>query len=905
MVKIILEKEVVKILLPSMLAVLLFIVSQFCLTVPDVKNNLLTKKKEMISEVTQVAFSILNYYHGLEKDNILSREEAQKRAMLQIKALRYGKEQKDYFWINDTNPKMVMHPYRPELDGQDMSEFADPRGKHLFVEFVKTVEASESGYVDYLWQWKDNPYLIVPKKSFVKSFEPWNWIIGTGVYLKDVDEEIGILIKKIVSYSTLILLLVTLISLYIVRQGMHAAATRKNHEEQLRRHRDHLEALVKIRTKDLESANENLSEEVRVRKQIAEELRYQHAFLQNVIESIPYPFCVININDFSISMTNGASRKLARSDAQFCYTMLHNSDGPCRGTNQTCPLHQIKKQKKSVVVEHVHYTSDNDPLRFFELHCHPIFDQYGNVVQMIESAIDVTERRRVEKNLHLSEERYRKLIETAIDAIFVSDMETEKIIQVNKSAEKLLGIPSEEIIGQTQSQLLYPPDKSSEFSESFKKHCLNGQGILNGLSVRHSDGHHIPVEIGVSTAKWGERKVVHGIFRDITERKKLENNLCQAQKLEAVGTLAGGIAHDFNNILTAILGFSEMTHIELPDGSKAKNHLYKVIQASRRARDLVSQILTFSAFPHGREGKKSILLQNCVRDALKLLRSTIPTTIELKHNLDPECPPVIANFTQVQQVIFNLCTNAYHAMRDSGGVMQIDVYLQEVTEDLAAPLKVDSGKYAVLSVKDTGVGMDNETLSRIFDPYFTTKKIHEGTGLGLASVQGVVKSHNGGLRVQSEVGHGSCFEVYFPLSGHAPTQPCEEDDLDPSELPRICKTVLFVDDEQMLVQLGKMYLERVGCFVTACGNSLEAFEKFKNNPDFYDIVVSDQTMPGMTGLDLAKEIKEIRPDIPFIIATGYSDMINEKNAKAKGADEFLMKPLTLRKLLCTIEKVLP
>ncbi|MCB2184285.1 MAG: cache domain-containing protein [Desulfobulbaceae bacterium] len=764
MVKMFQEEEVIKVLLPSMFAVLLFVISQFFVTLPSFKNNLIAKKKETISEVTQIAFDILSYHHLLEKNGIFTRQEAQHRAIQQIKSLRYGKDLKDYFWINDTTPRMVMHPYRPELDGQDLSQFADPNGTHLFIEFVKTVEASQSGYVEYLWQWKDNPDLIVHKQSFVRSFAPWNWIIGTGVYTRDVELEIAVFVKKLVSHSTVILLLVSLLCLYIVKQGLKAANTRKAHDKQMQKQHDHLEEMVYERTKSLQLSNKKLS---------------------------------------------------------------------------------------------------------------------------------------------VSEERYRKLIETANDAIFVSDIETEEILQANKSAETLLGIPAEQIIGKKLSSLLYPPEQQKEFHDKFRAHYLQGQGVLSGLLVRHRENFHIPVEIGVSIAKWSDREVVQGIFRDITKRKKMERDLCQAQKLEAVGRLAGGIAHDFNNILTAILGFSEITLLQLPSESSATNNLKKVMLACYRARDLVSQILSFSRFPFGEEGRKSILLQESVRDALKLLRSTIPSTIAFKYNFEPTCPPVLANFTQVQQIIFNLCTNASHSMQATGGIMEIYVYTEEISETLADSLAIQPGEYAVFAVQDSGSGMDETTLLRIFDPYFTTKNLDEGTGLGLATVQGIVKSHKGGLRVQSEVNQGSRFEVFLPIAEHPPQHVSNADTNGQHKLMQLCKTVLFVDDEIMIAQLGEMYLEQAGCNVTACNSSIKALEKFKKNPDSYDVVVTDQSMPAMSGLDLAQKIKEIRPNIPVIITTGYSDMVNEKNIKEQGIDAFIKKPITLQSLICAIKNVLP
>ncbi len=898
------EKEVVKVLFPSLIAIVLFVLTLSQIILPSFHDHLFAKKKESIRQVTEVASDILAFYHQQESAGLMTRKQAQEFARQQIKVLRYGEEKKDYFWINDTRPTMIMHPYRFDLDGKDLSNFADPKGKKLFVEFVRTVQAKDCGYVDYMWQWKDDPNHIVPKLSFVKSFSPWDWIVGTGVYVNDVEREIRVMTRKMITYSTFILGLVCLLSFYIIRQGLTAAERRKTADAQLRKHRDHLEEMVEERTAGLLELNEDLREENRQRKAAEKKISDQHAFLHTVIESLPDPFCVIDASDHTVLHANKAARAFARSTDNKCYTMLHNQNEPCQNGSLVCPMKEVRKKKRSITLEHIFYDKNENTV-LLELHCFPVFDGKGDVVQVVESSVDITARRRMENNLKKSEQNFRTLIETANDAIFVSDLLTEEILQVNKSAEKLLGLQSSDIIGKHQSKLLFPPQEYTEFRNRFINHCLDGKGILSGMSVGNKDGKKIPVEISVSISDWGNRQVVFAIFRDITQRKKLEKNLCQAHKMEAVGTLAGGIAHDFNNILTAILGFSELSLLSMPTDSPSWQHIKKVMQASYRAKDLVSQIVTFSKCSVKDERQENIQLQKVIQESLNFLSSTIPSTIEIQVNIQPDCRPVYADFTQMQQIVLNLCTNAYHAMRVQGGVLTLSLQEKIMSkEDCEELSELVPGPYAVFSVQDSGIGMDKKILDRIFDPYFTTKLQGEGTGLGLATVKGIVRSHHGAIRVISEIGQGSRFDIFLPVSDGKDRVPVIHEDCFAARLTHLSKNVLFVDDEIMIAQLGKMYLEHFGCKVTACNSSVKAFEKFMDDPAYFDVVVTDQTMPAFTGADLAAKILAVRPDMPIIMITGNSDLDIEEKAKEIGIKEYLMKPLTIGSLMRAFERVI-
>jgi len=385
------------------------------------------------------------------------------------------------------------------------------------------------------------------------------------------------------------------------------------------------------------------------------------------------------------------------------------------------------------------------------------------------------------------------------------------------------------------------------------------------------------------------------LYRDITEIKKLENRIQQAQKMESIGNLAGGIAHDFNNILTPIIGMSELLLDDLPQNSPERENAEEILKAGKRGSDLVKQILAFSRKSEHRMIPTRV--QNILKEVLKLSRSTIPSYIELNQDIQSDCGLILADPTQIHQVAMNIITNAYHAVEENGG--QIHVRLKEVNLDTSD--RLDPGKYAMLSISDTGHGMPANLVNKIFDPYFTTKEQGKGTGLGLSVVHGIVKEHKGDVIVYSEVGKGSTFNVYLPLL----EKPKTDDPIHTDEEIRLgTERILLVDDEASIARLEKLMLERVGYIVTMRTSSPDALEAFKVNPSNFDLVISDMTMPNMTGIQLARELKKIRLDIPIIICTGFSERLNEEKAETIGIEGFIMKPVIKSDLSKIVRKVL-
>ena len=390
-----------------------------------------------------------------------------------------------------------------------------------------------------------------------------------------------------------------------------------------------------------------------------------------------------------------------------------------------------------------------------------------------------------------------------------------------------------------------------------------------------------------------------GIVVDITERKKFEQRLRETQKLEAIGTLAGGIAHDFNNILAAIIGYTELATDQVEPKSQLSSDLKKISKAGYRARDMINQILMFSR--QREQERRPITVTPIIKETIKLLRASLPSTIEIRQSLDPEPGMVLADATQIHQILMNLCTNSAQAMKEKGGILEIGLTTETIDSDFVERNpRLHAGPHLKLSISDTGSGMTKEIMERIFEPYFTTKEKSGGTGLGLAVVHGIVNASEGTITVYSEPDKGTTVNVFLPVIERA--QASEKNK--PEPVLKGSERILLVDDEQDLVDVGKRILESLGYQVTITTSSMKAIEIFEKNPDRFDLIITDMTMPFLTGDDLAQEIMRIRPDIPIIVCTGYSEKLSEERALSMGIRAYLGKPLLKTEIAKTVRNVL-
>jgi PAS domain S-box-containing protein len=578
-------------------------------------------------------------------------------------------------------------------------------------------------------------------------------------------------------------------------------------------------------------------------KQVEEALRDSQGKLDAMLQSIGDHMSMMD-EELNIVWANKIAKKIFGNNiiGKKCYEVYHKRKEPC----EPYPCITLKAFQDRKVHEHDTEVIGKDGKTIF-FHCTAnvaLKDENGKSTTVIEISRDITELKQAEEALRETRDYLENLIDHANAPVIVWDRE-RRISLFNHASERLTGYAADKVIGQ-EVHMLFPEERrdqsisriasalAGEYWESVEIPILCKDGdrrivLWNSSNMYAEDGKTLLATIAQGID-------ITDRMRAAEEKKQLEVQLQQAQKMEAIGSLAGGIAHDFNNILYPIIGYADLTMDHVPEGGVVQKNLHEILKAANRAKDLVQQILTFSR--QGEHEREFIKIQPIIKEVLRLLRSSIPTTIEISQNIDKECGVIQADPTQIYQVLMNLCTNAYHSMREKGGVLEVTL---------------------------PGHGMDQAVIKRIFDPYFTTKPFGEGTGLGLAITHGIVKSYGGGIQVHSKPGEGTTFHVYLPLieeSSYA------QQSISTEPIRKGNESILLVDDEDQIVRMVQETLKRLGYHVTPRTSSIEALEAFRAQPDKFDLVITDMTMPNMTGAELAPKLLDIRPDIPIILCTG-------------------------------------
>ncbi len=526
-------------------------------------------------------------------------------------------------------------------------------------------------------------------------------------------------------------------------------------------------------------------------------------------------------------------------------------------------------------------------------------DDNGRVVGFIGVATDLSEQKKVEEALRENEIKFRHLFNLSPQPISLTDL-NGRILDVNQKFCEKMQYSRNEVIGKNTLDIGFPAEDRQPFIDQ-----LIENGDVSGYEISHriKNKETIQVQLYSKLIQIKGQFNTLTVLHDVTAQRKLEAQLVQSQKLEAIGTLAGGIAHDFNNILSAILGYIELAKIYIEPDSKVFLYLEEVFKAGNRAKELVRQILSISR--QAEQKRKPVDINLITREALRMLKATLPSSIEIRENLGDAVSLIEADPVQIHQVMMNLVTNAGQAMKEKGGILTVSL---DIVEFHSTVRKMDQeikpGKYVKLVIGDTGHGISGEDRKRIFDPYYTTKAQGMGTGLGLAVAQSIVKKHGGNILFSSKIGAGTDFYIYLPVLDKKPVTESSDILKIKSLLPVGTETILLVDDEDTIIDTGREMLEYLGYSVEAYSKSIYAFNEFKKSPEKYDLIISDMTMPEMNGDEMARKMIAIRPDIPIVICTGYNPKIDEKTALAIGLKAFIFKPLTFQKLATTVRDVL-
>ncbi len=905
----------IRIFIPVTLTVLLFIAARFMIFIPAVEKDLIEQKKLMISELVYSVYNVVEYFHDLELQGLLSTCDAKEQALEQVRKIRYGPENKDYFWINDLYPNMIMHPYTPYLENTSLVDYKDPNGKKLFVEFVRKVEAEGEGYVDYIWQWKDNSEKLVPKLSFVKGFKPWEWIIGTGIYLEDVDKEIDNIIKK-QNYSALVIVLfMSIISLFVIKQNL---GLERKHQ----------------------AANEQLAVSENKYKTIFENTGSAMALIEN---------------DMTISLINSEFEILSGLSKEDIENKLSFPDFfEQEYVEEMIDFHRLRRTDPGLAPEKYEslFIDKDSNLKNVWL----TVEMIPNTDKSILSILDITQRKKSEKAL-----QYRLDIEkllTNISTYFVtlSDEELDSglnyalrsIGRFTKVDRSYIFLTSEngKNVNNThewctkgiESQrnnlknisidsipwwfknlenhgIIYAPVVHNLPLDAKKeKNMLLDKGIKSVLAVPLFNGNELMGFMGFDSVKeykyWKNEdidllKAISEIIAKAIQQKKteeeklkLEAQLFHAQKMESIGRLAGGIAHDFNNILTSTMGYAELLKMKFDDLSTIEGQAVDVIlSGSQKAGHLTKQLLSFSRNDLYRPA--SLDINNLLKDCVKVSEKIFDKSIEINFILDPKLKRVMADQNQIDQVFTNLLINARDAMPDKGEITISTENFETDFGDSELPADLKSGNYVKIIIKDSGIGIPENIQEKIFEPFFTTKAVGKGTGLGLSMVYGIIKKHNGLIMVESKPSSGTAFTIYLPVSKKNPPVSNEKQTLYKGN-----STLLVVDDEANQRSLSKSLLTQLGYKVLTAGNGREATEVYKGNKNNIDLIILDLIMPDMSGKEAFEEMKRINPNVKVILMSGYSQNGKAEEAINLGAIDFLQKPFRLHEISKAIRKAL-
>jgi len=866
-----------------------------------------TVLEKTVKERVYEAHSVASHLYQSYKDSKTS-EELQKLIKEALRQLRFN-DGRGYYFIFNLDGIEQLFADRPELEGMDMLPLQGAAGEFVVRDMIELVRQQEEGFYRYSWTKPGETANIFRKTAFVKLFSPYAWVIGTGEYVEDVRDDLQEqVLQRIVGqrfgkegyfFGSIFGGMPLFTNGRITKGGPSIWESTDPHGVKL--------------SQEYEKAVQNPD---------GGYVRYSWQKLDNPQPSPKISF-VTAIPDWRWIIGAGVYLDSVEKEIEDKKELLFQ-----RFLNKTlisAAMLSLLLLAIFLWVKHLAVTIQ-EGMDTFTQFCRkaaresilidPATLKYQEFNEIALSTNLMLEgQRRANLEVVESEEKYRTLFASMVHGVFYQSFDGT-LSDVNQAALDIFGLGREEFLGRSSQHpewriiredgsplpAMEHPSMTALHSGRPVLNCLVGVfnperqnfvWVVVNAVPQFKEGASQPFQVVVTLSDVTAQKTAEA------ERVRLEAQLQQAQRLEAIGTLAGGIAHDFNNILGAILGYAEMARDDSPADSSVAKDLGEILRAGNRAKDLVRQILAFSR----QAGTERIYLlpATIIKEAVKLLRPSLPSTIEIVQHIHPAAGPILADPTQLHQILVNLCTNAFHAMEEGGGILTIALKNVTLTkEDLRREPHLQPGQFVHLTVGDTGAGIKTDVLERVFEPYFTTKEVGKGTGMGLAIVHGIVKSYAGFVTCSSQPGKGTMVEVFLPLVDEGSVEVAEPEE----PLVGGKESILFVDDEPHLAEMGKNMLERLGYRVTIESNSLDAMAAFLHDPNRFDLVVTDQTMPGLTGLDMARRMLMLRPGLPIILCTGYSTLVSEEKARATGIRGFAMKPLAKRDIALLIRRVL-
>ncbi len=812
-------------------------------------------------------------------------------ALGSIRKMKIGKT--GHIYVFDTSRMMILHPEEGRILKRDNPQGANKLFDAAIEGFEGVGETVDSRGIHMLLS--------------LKRVAGINWIIGAQQPKKEVFAPIKEA-RTWIMWGTM--------AAFLIAVGIGALAVRRLTEPLVKLRKVAMEMGQErgIKGDEFQKKKKDLQEELRAIQSSDEIGSLANAFSQMhdrldqafmslqgslrdwewTFDSVADPIFILDSNDRILRLNHAAANLLKRRPQEVlgetCYRLIHGTEAP----PDFCPHHiTLKTGKPAKTVVEEPYLGG-----FYEIATTPIVDEAGQVIGSVHVTRDITERKRMEEALKLSEEKYRSVVANANDSIFIAQDGFIKF--PNPSTLRLTGYAEEDYANTPFLNLIHPDDKEMVLERHRRR--LQGEDVPNNYSFRifNKAGAELWVQLNGVLVEWEGKPAILCFLRDITPQKRLEAQILQAQKMEAVGILAGGIAHDFNNLLQTILGYSEILLMDDQNRSIPNQELNQIKHAAKRGAELTQQLLTFSRKVQSK--LRPVNLNQEVRQVEKLLQRTIPKMIEVELVLEDDLKTVHADPAQIEQILMNLAVNARDAMPEGG---KITIHTQNVTLDklfCKDHLGAKPGHHVRLTVSDTGHGMDEKTLRQIFDPFFTTKGVGKGTGLGLAMVYGIIKSHGGYIHCVSEKGKGTTFNIYFPVAEQVMV---EKKPRGEEKEPRGGQeTILVVDDEESILNFGEKFLRTYGYTVLKASNGEECLNIYREKKDIIDLIILDLIMPGMGGHKCLKELLKMNPKAKVIIASGYSADGFPKNLVEAGAKAFINKPYDVNQIFRAIREVL-